>query len=269
VVRPPAPARVTWLLGATVLALALAVPAPAAEPLRPPLNFDMRLAAGACLPGSGGAVALDPRLALGLVAFNSPYLFGGKALRSQLTCNACHGGAGLSGAAVRITFRAPLPDLRRAAAGGADIAGFVRHAVVAEFDGPPLDAAMAGSLARVAAALAPDGAQVVCAIGPLGLIGIALHLIAGGADPDQADFLADSARFVLGEVAANASAETMLSAQTILDTNRQLHSVADEMLTDRGVARSMAAQLAERWDAMLRERDVTVPAPGGITGGTP
>jgi hypothetical protein len=199
---------------------------------------------------------LSPEVALGLVAFNSPYLFGGRALRSQLTCGACHAKEGLSGAAVRLRLRAPVPDLGIAAS-QVDVAAFVDRAVVAEFDGPPLPGRTARALAALAAVLAPvaSDADRMCRVDAPSLVAIGLRLAiaragAGDAGSDEMDFLLDSVRFILGEMALGTPPDAR--ASLLEQTNRALRDV---MLvrgqTNGNVALLTLQGLADRWEAAL------------------
>jgi hypothetical protein len=197
---------------------------------------------------------LSPDVALGLVAFNSPYLFGGKALRSQLTCGACHAKDGPSGAAVRLRLRAPVPELR-AAVDRIDVAGFVDHAVVAEFDGPPLPRRTARALAALAGVIAPfssDPAEM-CQVDATSLVAIGLQLAiarvgVAGADADELDFLLDSLRFILGEMARGSPPDGL--ASLLNETNRALRDAMVAVDDANGrVALATLQRLATRWEA--------------------
>jgi hypothetical protein len=198
-------------------------------------------------------VRLSPDVALGLVAFNSPYLFGGKALRSQLTCGACHSNDGPSGAAVRLRLRALVPDLR-AAAGRIDVAAFIDHAVVAEFDGPPLPQRTARALAALADVLAPVSSNPAetCRVEAASLVGIGLRLAidrvgATDAGADELDFLVDSLRFILGEMARGTPPE--VPAFLLDETNRALHDAMQAVDDANGiVALATLQRLADRWE---------------------
>jgi hypothetical protein len=198
---------------------------------------------------------LSPEVALGLVAFNSPYLFGGKALRSQLTCGACHAKDGPSGAAVRLRLRAPVPDLR-AAVGRIDVAAFADRAVVAEFDGPPLPGRTARALAALASVLAPFSSDPgeMCRVDAASLVAIGLRLAvaqvgAADAGAEELDFLIDSLRFMLGEITRGTPPDGV--ASLVIETNRALH---DAMPTvddaDGRVALASLQGVADRWDAV-------------------
>jgi hypothetical protein len=237
------------------LAAALLLPCEsfAGEPPRQPVRLSTWLDRDACA-STPQVLRLSPEVALGLVAFNSPYLFGGKALRSQLTCGACHAKDGPSGAAVRLRLRAPVPDLR-AAAGRIDVAGFVDHAVVAEFDGPPLPRRTARALAALAGVLAPLSADPaeMCRVDAASLVAIGLRLAiarvgAADADADELDFLLDSLRFILGEMARGIPAGE--SASLLNETNGALHGAIPLVdNADDRVAIATLQGLADRWDA--------------------
>jgi hypothetical protein len=213
---------------------------------------------------------LAPDVALGLVAFNSPYLFGGKALRSQLTCGACHAKDGPSGAAVRLRLRAPVPDLR-AVADRVDVAAFADHAVVAEFDGPPLPRRTARALAALAGVLAPYSSEPteMCRVDATSLVSIGLRLTiarigAADGDADELDFLLDSLRFVLGEMARGTPPATL--ASLLDETNRTLHDAMPTVDSANGrVALVTLQHLADRWDT-ASDRPHVVLASGAATG---
>jgi hypothetical protein len=218
--------------------------------------------------GTSDVLSLSPDVALGLVAFNSPYLFGGKALRSQLTCGACHAKDGLSGAAVRLRLRAPVPDLR-AAAGRTDVAAFVNRAVVAEFDGPPLPRQTARALAALAGVLAPLSSKPaeICRIDSTSLVAIGLRLAiarvsAADASAEELDFLLDSLRFILGEMARGTLSGDLLAL--LNQINRELH---DARLTiddaNRTVALASLRRLADSWEAASDQQHfVLASSPG-------
>lgn len=236
-----------------VEALLLPCESLAGEPPRQPVRVSTWLDRDACAP-TPGVLRLSPEVALGLVAFNSPYLFGGKALRSQLTCGACHSNDGPSGAAVRLRLRAPVPDLR-AAAGRIDVAAFVDHAVVAEFDGPPLPRRTARALAALAGVLAPvasDPAEM-CRVEAASLVAIGLRLAiarvgATDAGADELDFLLDSLRFILGEMARGTPPDG--PAFLLDETNRALHDAMPAVDDANGIVALATLQtLADRWEA--------------------
>ncbi len=238
--------------GALAAALLLPGASFAGEPARQPVHLSTALDRDACVAETPDALQLSPEVALGLVAFHSPYLFGGKALRSQLTCGACHAKDGLSGAAVRLRLRAPVPELR-AAAGRIDVAAFVDHAVVAEFGGPPLPLRTARALAALASVLAPFSSEpaAVCRVDATSLVAIGLRLAiarVGAADADGLDFLLDSLRFVLGEMARGTPPGAL--ASLLGDTNRALHDALPAFGDANDSAlRATLQGLAARWDA--------------------
>ncbi|MCW6512826.1 hypothetical protein [Lichenifustis flavocetrariae] len=226
---------------------------------RPSVDLETRLDAKACSMLIGGTgLAVDQEVALGLVAFNSPYLFGGKALHDDITCGACHNDKGASGAVVRLRFRKPVPNLREASERGIDVASFVDHAVVSEFGGQPAVADVTRALAALARVFAVPSAALdsTCRIGPAGLVDIALRRLAarlGQIEVADADFLIDSARFVLGEMVRDPMASNLVSRAMIDDANQTLHDllrIVDEKATDRAVLPLRA--LTERWEASMR-----------------
>ena len=235
---------------------------------RQPVRVSMWLDRDACAV-KPEFLQLSLDVALGLVAFNSPYLFGGKALRSQLTCGACHAKEGPSGAAVRLRLRAPVPDLRLAAA-HVDVAAFVDHAVVAEFDGPPLPQRTARALAALTGELAPfssDGAGM-CRIDAASLVAIGLRLAVarvGASDTgaDELNFLLDSLRFVLGEMARDTPPD--VPADLLHEANRSLQDAMQSVdHENRSVALATMQGLAERWEAASSPRPRFVIASGPV-----
>lgn len=220
-----------------------------------------------CPTKAGDAPALSPAVALGLLAFNTPYLFGGRAARTGLTCSACHGAEGPSGAAAHLLFRQPVPDLALAAAQGVNVAAFAGHAVPQEFDGPPPPAEMLAGLAALAGVLAPKGqaADAACLVTPDGLIGLDLQLILRAvttADAERLDFLIDSTRFVLGVMAASPPGPA-----PILQTNRALSAAEEAIdLGQRAEAAGGIRTASNAWDAMMavhRERRFILSAENG------
>lgn len=234
-------------------ALLLSCDANAGEPPRQGVRVSTWLDLSACA-ATPEAVRLSPDVAFGLLAFNSPYLFGGKALRSQLTCGACHAKDGPSGAAVRLRMRAAVPDLRRAAE-RVDVAAFVNHAVVAEFDGPPLPRRTARALSALVSVLAPfssDPAEM-CRVDATSLVAIGLQLAivrvgAADADADELDFLLESLRFILGEMARSTPSE--VSVSLLGETNRALHDALRAIEDSRGsVALANLQRIAAQWES--------------------
>jgi hypothetical protein len=225
----------------------------AGEPTRQPVRLSTWLDRDAC-SATSEVLRLSPDVALGLVAFNSPYLFGGKALRSQLTCGACHAKDGPSGAAVRLRLRAPVPELRTASR-RIDVAAFVDRAVVAEFDGPPLPRRTARALAALVGVIAPFSSSPaeMCQIDATSLVAIGLRLATtrvsvAGAGDDELDFLLDSLRFILGEMARGSPPDAM--ASLLHETNRALHDAMLAVDDANGrVAIVTLQRLANGWEA--------------------
>ena len=237
------------------VALLLPFDSTAGEPPRQPVRVATWLDRNACAATSE-IVRLSPDLALGLVAFNSPYLFGGRALRSQLTCGACHAKDGPSGAALRLRMRATVPDLR-SAADRIDVAAFVDHAVVAEFGGPPLPQRTAHALSTLAGVLAPFSSYKagMCQVDGASLVAIGLQLAivrvsVAEAGADELGFVLDSLRFVLGEMARGTPSE--VPASLLNETNRTLQ---DAMLaiddSNRGAALANLQRVYKQWDSTL------------------
>jgi len=169
-----------------------------------------------------------------------------------LTCGACHAKEGPSGAAVRLRLRAPVPDLALLGS-GVDVAAFVAQAVEHEFDGPPLPARTGRALSALVGVLAPHAAPAAgsCPVDGASLVAIGLRLCAyqAGAvrgDSDEQDFVRDSLRFLIGELAHGAPSAVPLAL--IDDTNRVLRA-ADLQAHGCGAPASLT-QLAGRWDAM-------------------
>jgi hypothetical protein len=256
-----------WTLVNCVLIAARPLAASAASGTMPLLLQTALKPAFCGLPGAAGAPALSTTVALGLLAFNTPYLFGGRAQRTGLTCGACHGTEGPSGAAAHLVFRQPVPDLALAAARGVNVAGFAGHAVPGEFDGPPPAVEILAGLAALAGAMAPKDRATTpaCTVTADSLIGIELRLIQramASADADRLDFLIDSTRFVLGAMAAG-----MPDPAPILQTNQALRAAADAV--DDG-KRAQAMQgirtASEVWEAIMaahRERKFILTAENG------
>jgi hypothetical protein len=229
--------------------IAAAMPAIAGTP---PLAVAVDLATDCA--ATGGVRHLDEAVARGLLAFNTPYLFGGRALRTNLTCGACHGSAAPSGIAASLSFRIPPPDIARIAAEGIDVGAFAAQSIPAEFEGPPPPAAILRGLAALGRVMSPRGATPVCAIDAPALIDIELRLIAveaPAADPDRLVFLIDSTRFALGQMRMAGAAP----AAAILAANAGLRAVSDAV--DAGgptPAAALFGALAQSWERMMAQR---------------
>ena len=245
-------------LGTSALALTSA-PA-SSEVSRGPVIVATEIDRSACrsMPDSSGTL-LRSDVALGLVAFNSPYLFGGRALHNGLTCGACHNASAPSGAAVRFRFRKEVPDLRRSSERGVDVASFVDGALVHEFAARPASPKIANGLAALAKVIAPvsPSQEERCQIDAAALVDIALHLLQARTHSgtiEDAEFLIDSARFDLGEMARQDPADRFLQ-EVIGSAN---HSLRDLLpIVDAGKpdnALQAIRSTTERWEGDLQNR---------------
>jgi len=216
------------------------------------------------LRGTAQELLVTQQLALGLVAFNSPYLFGGKALRSHLTCGACHSQEGLSGAALRLRLRGPVPDLR-AAASHTDVAAFVAHAVETEFDGPPLSQQNASALTVLLEVLAPMelDPQSAYRVDAPALIAIGLRLSVALAakaesETEQLVFVIDSLRFLLGEIQRGTPTDAAL--RLLDETNGALRAalvaLEEAPPSKRQLTWMPLQSLALRWEALNTQATV-------------
>jgi hypothetical protein len=187
-----------------------------ARDLRAPVEAVTELEGSACENHELG-LRVNEATAIGLVVYNSPYIFGGRALRDGLTCNACHNPGGFSGAAAGLeTKRVRPPSLRAAKERGINLAAFAQKAVSEEFSGPLLDQRFAAGLDELAGALPLAGHDnpQSCSLGPLGLVQLAvevadaqtLHLSAS-----EREFMIETARFVLGEIERGARSEAAVA----------------------------------------------------------
>lgn len=191
----------------------------------PPTRTGAEISEPAC--GGAGAscgrvdLTLVPRdVALGLVAFNSPYLFGAQALHDGITCRSCHADCGLSGPAVRLVFDAPVPRLHGRRWRGPesrrgddpDLEAFSRRAVTDEFGGPMPDPDIVSALAAYVRQLpdtAPGASPHALRLSSLDVAITALALVDDALqkkDRMRLDFLVESARFVVGQEAAGSGA---------------------------------------------------------------
>eukprot|EP01037_Dinobryon_pediforme_P022496 gene22496-23677_t len=235
-----------WRKGVSAVAaliLAIALPTAAsgaatAAPL-PPTLLGGEIRAGDCHtePADTCELAIKSKAALGLIAFNTPYLFGEKALHDRLTCSSCHGTSRISGPAERLVFDQPVPDLHRAEwrppigrhARSPDLEHFVLHAIRDEFSGgTPSDDIVAALADYVRQLPAPAGAgtrSTGSTIGPLGIVQLAVLLMAQRdqqAIPDRVGFLVASARNALGEIAAGAPGDIAVSRVELDEMNGEL-----------------------------------------------
>jgi hypothetical protein len=210
----------SWVitLGAVLLSMLLA-PATGntAHDIRPAVEATTELEGSACTPSDSGARSIRASTAIGLIVFNSPYIFGAKALRDGLTCNACHSPGGPSGAAKSLESKGiHPPSLRVAQERGIDLILFARKAVSEEFAGPLLNPLYAEGLAELAGRLQATErtGQDACVIGPLGLVQLAVEIVEAQSlhlAPSERDFMIESARFILGEIDRGARSEAAIA----------------------------------------------------------
>jgi hypothetical protein len=180
---------------------------------------------------------LSPEVALGIVAFNSPYLFGSLALRDALTCRSCHAESGPSGPAERLVFDAPVPLLYGRRWGGPqgrmgsdpNLEVFARHAIVEEFDGPePARDIVAGLAAYVRQLPSPHSSNAVC-LGAKDVVLVALSLVTEALDRNdraRVDFLLESARFTLGEDVQDALIASRVPDPAVIAANVDLKGIS-------------------------------------------
>jgi hypothetical protein len=190
----------------------------AAERPIPPTRTGAEVSEPSCRGGGVACGSVDlkrvPRdVALGLVAFNSPYLFGAQALHDGITCQSCHADCGLSGPAVRLVFDAPVPRLHGRRWRGPenrrgddpDLEAFARRAIVEEFDGPMPDPDIVSALAAYVRQLPDPAAGTSSRAIRLSSLDVAITALAlmddalGRKDRLRLDFLVESARFVMGQ----------------------------------------------------------------------
>jgi hypothetical protein len=199
--------RRIWLLP-TLLALdpAWAGGAEPAIPVRAPT-----LLAAEIVPLKGNIASVDGLVAWGAIAFNSPYIFGGDALKDGMTCAACHDASGPTGPAARMTFDRPIPDLRvrdwpDRAGLTASPEAFIRRAIPEEFDGPvpdPQTVLAIGAYVRQLQHRQPAPSTI--RLDSLGLAGLCMAVLRdeiGKGRAATADILIETARFAIGQSAA-------------------------------------------------------------------
>lgn len=228
----------------TVILFILCAAHAAATP-DPPTRTGAEISEPTC-GGNGAAcggvdLKLVPRdVALGLVAFNSPYLFGEQALHDGITCRSCHADCGLSGAAVRLVFDAPVPRLHGRRWRGPesrrgddpDLEAFSRRAIVNEFGGPMPDPDMVSALAAYVRQLpdtAPGASPHAMRLSPLDVAITALALgddALKTSDLMRLDFLVESARFVVGQEAAGSGAGAQVPPAALIVANEDLKAIS-------------------------------------------
>jgi hypothetical protein len=196
----------SWLIPALFLIVAAwAGAAQLASPARAQTLLGVEIVP---LSVSGNVAFVDRLVAWGAIAFNSPYIFGGAALKDGMTCAACHDASGPTGPAARMTFDRPIPDLRvrewpdRAGVTALPEA-FIRRAIPEEFDGPvpdPQTVLAIGAYVRQLQRRQP--APSTLRLESMALAGLCLavlreEIVAGRID--LADILIETARFAIGQ----------------------------------------------------------------------
>jgi hypothetical protein len=249
-----------WKIGGGLSAVALVITSASASSERGPVTVATTIDQSSCqsAPDRAGYL-LRFDVALGLVAFNSPYLFGGRALHNGLTCGACHNASAPTGAAVRFRFRNKVPDLRRSSDRGVDVASFVDVALVHEFAGRPASRGLTSGLVALAKVIAPTPPSTGpwCQIDAAALVDVTMHLLeaqTGSVTIEASEFLIDSARFDLGEMAREGPADTVLQV-AISSANQSLRDllpIVDSGQTD--IALKSIRSLTERWEVALQKR---------------
>lgn len=171
---------------------------------------------------------IERQVLLGAVAFNSPYLYGGAALRDFITCVACHGANGRSGPALTMRFDKPISDIlnrhwEQDARAAVMPDAFIRSAIVHEFSGPPpsenLVHAIAAYLRQIEGSRKAPNSKRFNAGMLAGVTILVLRYDLNHQRSDYTDFLIESARFAIGQ--ATAESDTIFRPQFI-EFNRQL-----------------------------------------------
>lgn len=247
-----------YLLSLTLLLLPVAA---AGTEASPPTALVAELSAQGCPARAAAVTKIKRDVALGLVAFNSPYVFGGAPLHDGITCSACHGSNGLSGPALRVKFEHTVPDLHaRSWQGGVgrassspDLESFIRAAIISEFSGVDPDPVILAALGQYVRQL-PDR-KAPCARAPLKADAIALVaslLLAGpGADfnASQREFIASSGRFALGQIFAGAPSQLPFTPSELLTASQNFRPI-DDIASQHAAAHSAEAAraMAQDWN---------------------
>jgi hypothetical protein len=212
-----------------------------ADTRKPPTLIGAEVVVPSCqAPGpacEGSPVSrIAPSLALGIVAFNSPYLFGSLALRDGVTCRSCHAECGTSGPARRLVFDAPIPRLSGRRWGGPEgrrgddphLEAFSRRAIVEEFDGPEPARDIVEGLAAYVRQLPSSPSPDVVRMGAPDVALVALTLVPDTIrhnDRTRLDFLLESARFVLGEEVEDALSASRMPDGALIAANVELKAI--------------------------------------------
>ena len=184
--------------------------------------------------GAESELRIGRRIALGAVAFNSPYLFGGAALHDSITCAACHDRSGPTGPAAKLTFVAPIPDLTshewpadRSAGNSPE--SFVRRAIMKEFSGPPPDRdtviAIGAYIRQFEPSSVPGDRILIKAVDLARLCVALLGDAARQKSLQNAGFLVETARFAIGQAAASSSHEDL---DKLMEANALLKRLGDQ-----------------------------------------
>lgn len=221
------------------------------------------------VPNHQDSFVLDRQLLFGAIAFNSPYLFGGAALRDHITCVACHGSDGPSGPALHISFDKKIPDLfeqdwddNRNSDRMPD--SFIKVSIRDEFSGPqPSDYLVRGMgayLRQIANARHYSGSVRFDAKMLAGLAILVLRDDLAHQQYGDIDFLIETARFALGEAVVDLDAASQLK---FTQFNRQLKELGERLgltLQDAEL-REIDCRLAPIQSELLEGLIVTVTNP--------
>lgn len=201
------------------------------------LPYPARAADGDVAP----AVVAGSPTALGLLAFNSPYIFGSAARHDGITCDGCHSPTGLHGKAASLSFRkTPVSILAMHVGDSGKVVArdrapkVLRHIIVDEFEARDVDPAIVDGLtdllARDAATL---GRLLARYRAPAPLLRLAVARIAADvaakADDRIVGFEILTARFLCSQLAAGTSPQHVRAAEW----NRVLADADADILADR------------------------------------